>query len=109
MTDSEMMPEGIEKESFMHIANYDRYKIISFTDRGKELSDELMVKISKGKVTDASCDEGASLDDFVKENFDEAKKFMNNDNIKKYILKHGKKMSGGYCAFSKTMLKGILK
>ena len=65
-----MMPEGIEKESFMHIAKYDRYKIISFTDRGKELSDELMVKISKGKVTDASCDEGASLDDFVKENFD---------------------------------------
>lgn len=46
---------------------------------------------------------------FVKENFDEAKKFMNDDNIKKYILKHGKKMSGGYCAFSKTMLRGILK
>ena len=46
---------------------------------------------------------------FVKENFDEARKFMNDDAIKEYILKHGKRMSGGYCAFSKTMFKGILK
>lgn len=45
---------------------------------------------------------------FVKENFDEAKRFMEDDNVKNYILKHGKKMGGGYCSFSKTMLKGII-
>ena len=45
---------------------------------------------------------------FVKENFDEARRFMEDDNVKNYILKHGKKMSGGYCSFSKTMLKGII-
>lgn len=45
---------------------------------------------------------------FVKENFSEAERFMNDENIKKYIMKHGKKMSGGYSAFSKTMFKGVL-
>ena len=33
---------------------------------------------------------------------------MEDDNVKNYILKHGKKMGGGYCSFSKTMLKGII-
>lgn len=45
---------------------------------------------------------------FVKENFDEVEKFMKNKDIKNYIIKHGKKMSGGYSSFSKTMFKGIL-
>ena len=59
----------------------------------------------KSKETDSLVYSGI----FVKENFDEARKFMNDDAIKEYILKHGKRMSGGYCAFSKTMFKGILK
>ncbi|MBO4458212.1 MAG: precorrin-3B C(17)-methyltransferase [Butyrivibrio sp.] len=55
----------------MHTAKYDKYRIISFTDRGKELAGELILKISKGKAADALLiEEGASLDDFVKENFD---------------------------------------
>ena len=46
---------------------------------------------------------------FVNENFDEAKKFLKNDNIKNFIKKHGKKMSGGYTSFTKNLLKGIIK
>lgn len=46
---------------------------------------------------------------FVNSNFDEAKKFINNQSIKDFIKKHGKKMSGGYTSFTKTLLKGIIK
>ncbi len=46
---------------------------------------------------------------FVNENIDTAKKFLQSDNIKNFIFKHGKKMSGGYTSFTKTLFKGIVK
>lgn len=45
---------------------------------------------------------------FVKENFKEAENFIDSKAVKEYIIKHGKKMSGGYSSFSKAMFKGVL-
>lgn len=46
---------------------------------------------------------------FVNDNIEEAKKFLNNENIKTFISEHGKKMSGGYTSFTKTLLKGVIE
>ena len=46
---------------------------------------------------------------FINDNIVEAKRFINDQQIKDFILKHGKKMSGGYTSFSKTLLKGVIK
>ena len=45
---------------------------------------------------------------FVSDNLDEAHRFLRSDEMKKYILKYGKKMANGYASFSKTLLRGIV-
>lgn len=59
----------------------------------------------KYKITDDLVYSGI----FVKNNFDEVLKFINSNEIKEYILNYGKKMSGGYSAFSKALLKNIVE
>jgi len=54
---------------FMAKAEFKNYKVISFTSRGKELSDRLLSLISDGEFVRGDIEADFSLDDFVKDSF----------------------------------------